>query len=165
MEQDMDHAAMEVAVKRLNDGEAVPEANPADMQKLWKFMPAWADNKAVGLTVARAEGVGIESLQGGGFVAIGMRMMLLDSLVRRGVLREFEEDEGLRAEVFRAAATLPLSGEDISEALALKRLPEMPADEADKLLAQMQAAGHDPEHPRIDEKFLSWIAEHTQKSE
>lgn len=57
-----------------------------------------------------------------------------------------------------AAATIPLTKEDIAEVSVPKMLSQLPPEVAERAREQMKAEGYDPARPNIDAKFLHWLA-------
>jgi hypothetical protein len=150
----------DAAMKQFDAGEPLPAVDPDYLRRMWEIMPGLAENKATGLgAIAGGMGVSAEVLQGAPMVALMMRAMLLKALAARGILREYEEGDSMRAEVFRAAATVPCNKEDLAEALVLERLAKLLPEQAESVLQAMRAEGYDPQHPRIDAKFLAGVRE------
>ena len=145
-------------MERFDAGEPLPTVDPDYLQRMWEIMPGLAENKAMGLgAIAGGMGVSASSLQGDTMVALMMRAMLLKSLAARGFLRAYSDGDSMRPEVFHAIATSPCNKDDVAEALGLEHLAKLPAEQAAPILELMRTEGYDPQHPRIDGKFLAWM--------
>lgn len=166
----MGRIAMESLVERFNNGEPLASMDPHNLRLIWE---AWDDgarrtghkNFSVGADYLIALGVDAASLQGEAMAVCMLRQVLFSSLAERGVLDHFREGSSFRDEVFQAAATMPFNKEDLLEATALKQLRDIAPDAAATLRAEMVREGFDPEHPRVDQKLLSWITDQEQKPE
>lgn len=99
----------------------------------------------------------LSSLSSGQRIAFAVRYALLDALIRAGILDRFMEHAKLRQKVFAAAASLPCDINDFGEAMMLKRLRESSPDVVEKMKEEMRQAGYDPNHPKLGEKFVSWM--------
>jgi hypothetical protein len=99
----------------------------------------------------------LSSVSSGQRFAFAVRYAQLDALIRAGVLDRYMEDATLRQKVFAAAASLPCDINDFGEAMMLKRLRESSPDVVEKMKEEMRQAGYDPNHPKLGEKFVSWM--------
>jgi hypothetical protein len=90
-------------------------------------------------------------------MAAQWRLTVLSDLLERGVLAAYVEGEEPDEKVFIAAATIPLTKEDIGEVMLPKILAEAPAEFVAQVREQMRAEGYDPTRPNIDAKFLRWL--------
>ena len=149
------------------EGGHVPSVNPEHLAATCKFMGEADEGVSntkttgVGIVLARAglSGQEIELLgraESGGF-AFGIRSHLLQSLLQRGVLRQYADGSELDERVFRAAASFPLSEEDYGEASVLLHLKNLPPEKSALLRSSLMAEGYNPEEPKVDSKFLEWI--------
>ena len=92
-------------------------------------------------------------------MALMVRLTLIIALYERGVLREFEIDGAPGDQVFRAAATLPITRDDFGEAVLQSELKKKSTEEAAKIKAEWLAEGYDADQPKIDKKFLAAVRE------
>ena len=68
------------------------------------------------------------------------------------------QDEESREKVFVAAATIPCNKDDLAEALIQMQLSLSPAEVAAAAKEEMKKGGYDADSPRIDGKFIAWLA-------
>lgn len=143
-------------------GAAIPTASSSDIKQLWAAHPRInADippdaNVAIGLGVVAAYGVEAAS-DPVRFLPVQWRHMVMADLLERGILATYVHGGEPHEIVFRAAATIPLTKEDIVDITIPKILAKAAPEVATKALAHMRAQGYDPEKPNIDAKFLRWL--------
>jgi len=89
--------------------------------------------------------------------ALAIRLELLRSLFERNVLHDYLRGDDFAEEVFQAAASLPCDGDDIGEAMVQLAMKQRPEADYSELKREMIAHGIDPDHPRVDSRFLAWI--------
>ena len=147
-------------VDAINAGAPVPAVNPEQLKRLWRGV---RDIKAAspqrkGMAIA-----GKSFLSGNPttteYLSVSQRANLIDALLERGVLKEFEAGGELPDCVFRAAAMMPINKDDLGEAMLQLHLTKMLPEEAAKINAEWLAEGYDADHPKIDDKFLAAIRE------
>lgn len=149
------------------EGGRVPFVKPEHLAATWKFMSEADEGVSstrttgVGVVLARA-GLSADEIEflsraeGGGFAFV-IRSQLLQSLVQRGVLREYADGNELDRRVFRAVALFPFNEEDFAEASVLLHLKTLPPEKSAQLRSSLIAEGYNPEEPKVDSKFLEWI--------
>jgi len=145
------------AVNRVNAEGPLETVDPSWIERSWKAVKSLdgIEHRSVGLHAVADPNA--PALSPGQRLAVGFRYALLDSLLKRGVLDSYMEDETLRKKVFAAAATLPCDKNDLGEATFLKRIRESPPEVAEKMIGEMRNAGYDPGRPKLDEKFFAWM--------
>lgn len=151
-------------IEEFNRGAAVSSVSPADIKQLWvahrritvDIPPEPGIQLGLGVVAAYGVQAAADPVR---FTAVRWRHTVLSDLVERGVLNAYVHDGEPQEKVFAAAATIPLTKEDIAEVTIPKTLAQAPADFAAKARAKMQAEGYDPVRPTIDAKFIRWLQE------
>ena len=152
------------ATKALNEGAPIPSVSASDFRQLWRAtrrmhaeIPA-EPNVAIGVSILAAYGVDFvhEPVR---FMAAQWRCTVLSKLLERSVLNAYCHGEEPDEKVFSAAATIPLTKEDLGEVMLPQILAQAPADFVAQARELMQAQGYDPARPNIDSKFLRWLQE------
>lgn len=154
-----DQQRAEAATARLNAGEQIPEVEAAWIDHMWdirgRIPPDKKNHTAIGLgAIAGGDPAQIDPEHR---VALMARYLLLDAVVELRVLDDYMDDESKRKEVFAAAASMKCDKNDLGEALAQKTIRESPPDVAEKVKQELRAAGCDPDHPRIGDRFVKWM--------
>ena len=152
---------MNTATERINAGEQIPEVSPSAIEKIWtnvsRIPKAQRKHVCIGIeAVAVGQPELLESAEQQ--VAMMTRYMLLDALLERGILAEYMEDEPLRQKVFAAAASIPCDKNDLGEAMAEKVLGDATPEQRQEMEKAFSEAGYDPDHLKIADKFLEWMA-------
>jgi hypothetical protein len=147
----------------LNAGAPVPTVDPEELKHMWLAL-----KKLQSEIPGEVRALGLGAIAGAGhllkrdptesdYMSFMMRASILQSLLDRQVLRDFDMEEERANSVFQAAATIPLNKDDLGEALMQQRLSEQTAEEAAKVKAAWRAEGYDPDRPLIDLKFLDFM--------
>ncbi|HTM38668.1 MAG TPA: hypothetical protein VL156_18085 [Terriglobales bacterium] len=157
-----DAKAALAAGEEFNKGAPIPTVSASDIRQLSEAtrrlnaeIPP-EPNMAIGTAVYASYGVECAS-EPAKFMAAQWRLTVLSDLLERGVLAAYVEGEEPDEKVFIAAATIPLTKEDIGEVMLPKILAEAPAEFVAQVREQMRAEGYDPTRPNIDAKFLRWL--------
>jgi hypothetical protein len=149
------------AVARLNAGEPIAPVEFSLIERVWNALSRFRREQpqSIGIDLGAIAGndSSLSSLSPGQRIAFSVRYALLDALIRAGILDRFMEHAKLRQKVFAAAASLPCDINDFGEAMMLKRLRESSPDVVEKMKEEMRQAGYDPNHPKLGEKFVSWM--------
>ena len=154
---------MRRVVEQFNSGAPMPTVEFADIKQTWPVMKRMITearlrpNAAIGLGAYAAAGVDMASRDPEQMMAVAMRQQFLNSLLERGVLNDHLHGDDLDDEVFLAAGSMPCDKEDLGEALLLLRLSQDPAEAVAEAKEKLRQQGYDPDHPRIDAKFLAWL--------
>jgi hypothetical protein len=155
------------AVGRLNAGEPIAPVDASLIERAWKALSQLdaIQRNSAGIQLGAVAGndSNASALSPDQRLAFSVRYALLDALLKRGILDAFMEDAKLRCKVFAAAASLPCDKNDIGEASFLRRLRESPPDIVKKMTEEARQAGYDPEHPKLDEKFIAWMNANDEK--
>ncbi len=156
---------MRRVVEQFNSGAPMPTVEFSDIKQTWPVMKRMVaearsrPNVAIGLGAYAAAGVDVASRSPVQMMAVAMRQQFLNSLLERGVLSNYVHGDDLNDEVFLAAASMPFDKEDLAEALLLLKLSQDPAEIVAEAKEKLRQQGYDPDHPRIDAKFLAWLRE------
>lgn len=154
-----DQERSRAATTRLNAGEQIPEVEATWIEQMWdvrsRIPPEKREHTAIGLgAIAGGDPSQIDPEHR---VALMARCLLLDAIVELRVLDDYMNEESKRKKVFAAAASIMCNKNDLGEALAQKHIPESPADMAEKMKQELRAAGCDPDHPKIGDRFIRWM--------
>jgi len=149
--------------EQFNKGAPVPAVDPADLMKIWVAVRSM--EAEFGPRPGHAAGAGAlgfdPSSRGPGFAteffAITTRHWLLAALVDRGVLKDYQNGDELDEQVFRAAATMPCTIDDLGEAMMPLKLAGRPAEVVSHVKKDCLAHGFDLDNPKVDAKFLAWM--------
>ncbi len=156
-----DQERTEAAMARLNAGEQIQEVDAVWIERMWEVMQRFPrdkrEHRAIGLGAIAGGDPDRPQIGPEQRVALMVRCMLLDAVVEQGVLDEYIDDESKRKKVFAAAASMKCDKNDLGEALAQKHIRESPPDVAEKTKQELRTAGCDPDHPKIGERFISWM--------
>jgi hypothetical protein len=147
------------AAARVNAGEPVAPTELSLIERAWNTLSLLAKDQpqSAHLMAIAGNHSNLSSLSSDQRIAFTVRYMLLDALIRAGILDRYIEDATLRQKVFAAAASLPCDIHDLGEAMILRRLRESPPDVVEKMIEEMRQAGYDPGHPKLGEKFIAWM--------
>ena len=149
-------------LERFNrEGGAVPATNPEHLKKMWKCS---RDPRVMG-SATKTSGLGAAGIDPSELGdaprekvhALAIRLELLRSLFERSVLHDYLSGDDFADEVFQAAASLPCDRDDVVEAMAQLAMKQRPKADCSELKREMIAHGIDPDHPRVDSRFLAWI--------
>ncbi len=156
-----DREQLDAATKRLNSGEQIPQVEASWIEHIWGAMSRISREQkqqhAIGLTAIAGGDPDAPQISPEQRIALMTRFMLLDALIERGVVDEYMIDESQRKRVFAAAASINCDKNDLGEALAHRHLRELPPDAALKSKEELRLAGCDPDHAKIDGRFIEWI--------
>ncbi len=145
----------------------VPSVNPEHLAATWKFFDRTDESVSstkttgIGVVLARA-GLSAQEIEvlgraeSGGFAFV-MRSLVLQSLLKRGVLQQYAHGSERDERVFRAVASFPFTEEEFGEATVLLHLKTLPPEKSALLRSSLISEGYNPEEPRLDSKFLEWI--------
>ena len=152
-------------VERFNrEGGPLPTADPDHLKKIWSQLHELeaqvSANKTSGLGALAAFGIDPATISQEQVFGVMLRVILLRSMRNRNILGDYLVLNEFTDEVFKAVATLPCNKSDVAEAFVLAKLKELPEEAASKFKAELIAGGYDPQEPKIDAKFLSWMREH-----
>jgi hypothetical protein len=145
------------AVNELNAGGPISVVDASWIERSWNAMSQLdaIHGRSIGLHAVADPNA--PALNPGERVAVSFRYTLLDSLLKRNILDSHMQDPTLRKKVFITAASLPCDKNDLGEASFLRRLGESAPDVAEKMIEEARNEGYDPEHPRLDGKFIAWM--------
>jgi hypothetical protein len=150
-----------VAVARLNAGEPIAPVELSLIERAWNRLSQLDKDQpqriGIHLMAVAGNDPNLSSLSPDQRIAFTFRYALVAALIKAGILDRYMEDAKLRPKVFAAAASMPCDKNDLGEAMALKRLRESPPDVVEKMTEEMKQAGYDPDHPKLGEKFISWM--------
>lgn len=138
-------------MNKIEHGAPIPSIEASLVKRLWRMAGPLSPN------VGNA--VGSDELTSQQFVAQYWRGILLNTLIGRGVLRDYVKDEESMDKAIAAAATIPCSKNDVAEAAVLFHLSQQPPEVALKAKEEMKREGLDVDHPTIDGKFIQWMVE------
>ena len=151
-------------VERFNrEGGPIPAADPEHIKMLWNRTRELERIRPPGKTAGPgAHAVGIDASFLGKpsrdeQAAVTIRLLLLQSLFERDVLRDYLRDGELPDEVFAAVAEIPCDKEEIGEAIVQLRMKQDADAAYSEMKREMIANGYDPDTPKIDAKFLGWL--------
>jgi hypothetical protein len=151
----------------LNAGEPIAPVDASLIERAWKALSQLdaIQRNTVGIQLGAVAGndSNASALSPDQRLAFSFRYALLDALLKRGILDSYMEDANLRHQVFAAAASMPCDKNDLGEASLLRRLRESPPDIVEKMTEEMKQAGYDPDHPKLDEKFMAWMNTNDEK--
>lgn len=147
--------------EKVNAGVPVPVVDPEQLKRLWRgirdVLASLPQDKATGLGAIAGAAFMSGKPTATEYLSTSMRANLISALLERGVLCAFQQGNDLAEIVFRAAATIPMTLEDLGEATLQLHLRTMPSEEAAKVKAQLLAEGYDFDQPTIDGKFLAAV--------
>jgi hypothetical protein len=139
--------------------------NPSLLEHFWEAVNSMTKERrenaaigvgAFGVCIPEAMSLTVEQ-----HVAMMVRSTLLSALVERGILDQYMQDKSQRKAIFATVASMPCDKNDLSEVLAYKLLLDAPREVAVEREREMREAGYDPDHPKVGEKLLSWMREHS----
>ena len=147
------------------EGGPIPETDADHLKQMWKGVRVadanFADTtKTCGLGALGLAPADLGNPSTAEFSVLFLRLNLLRALFKRDVLRDYLVGGELRDEVFRAAAGIPCDKDELAEALIHATWDIFPAEAVSEFKAKMVSEGYDPDAPRMDAKFLSWLREH-----
>jgi hypothetical protein len=145
------------AVNQLNAGGAIAAVDASWIERSWNVMSQLDAIRGTSIGLRAVADPNAPALTPGERLAVSFRYELLDSLLKRNILDSYMQDAALRKKVFQAVASLPCDKTDLGEASFLRRLRESPPEVAEKMIDEARNEGYDPEHPRLDDKFLAWM--------
>jgi hypothetical protein len=154
--------AHEAAMKRFDDGEPLVAVDPEEFERAWmvvhQLRDAFPSSKATGLgAIASTASLDYESKSADEVMGFWMRGTILAALIKRGVIDGYLDNGEPRRAVFRAAASISAGKEDLAEAMLLANLAEAKPEVVEQFKKEAHENGYDPDHPRIDAKFLDWL--------
>ena len=141
----------------------IPQVDPVDLKQSWS---AWKSEVPLGPNT-----IGINSLAFAipastprvvqeNAVSVWKRNLLVAGLFVRGLLQDYQTDDQIRDEVFRAAATVTCLEEDLIEVIALPTFlgrPEADPETIERLKREALADGLDLEKPKMVDRLLTLI--------
>jgi len=148
---------LNVVTEQINAGTEIATVEPSLIEQMWKALSSIPKDLLQGNSVGlhAVASAGPNNLPENPEQRVGMmvRYTLMDELIQRGLLDEYMKDEGQRKKVFAAAAQFPCDKNDLGEAVAQK------LDQ--KTNEELRQAGYDPDHPKVAERFIAWMHEHS----
>lgn len=143
------HEEVSAEMKKIDQGAPIPPIEVSLVKRLWSTAgPVPPDT---------GNAVGTIELTSQQFAAQYWRGILLTTLIGRGVLRDYVQDEESMDKAMAAAATIPCNKSDVAEAAMLFYLTQKPPEVARKAKEGMKREGFDADNPRIDGKFIQWM--------
>ncbi len=160
----MDFNEVMALSEQFDKGAPIPVVDAAELKKMWttaqwmeaKYGPPKQD-QATGLA---ALGINADSHSTAEVLALSKRNWLLDIMVKRGVLKDFQQEDTLDDRVFSAAANVPLTQPEMYVSIMSLYLVAKPEEIVAKVKKDFQDHGYDLDHPAIESKFLAWLREH-----
>lgn len=148
---------LNAVTEQINAGAEIVTVEPSLIEQMWKAMSSIPNELRQGAStglhaVASADP---SRLPENPEQRVGMmvRYALMNGLIQRGLLDEYMKDEAQQKKVFAAAAQFPCDKNDLGEAVAQK-LGQKTNDE-------LRQAGYDPDHPKVAERFIAWMHDHS----
>ncbi len=153
-----EHEEVRAEMQKVEEGAPIPPLEISIAKEMWEAsLVALRGVTVVPVETHTANAAGTSSLNSKQFVSQFWRGNLLTSLIGRGVLREFLQDEQSVQKLIIAAATFPCKRDDVGEAMILFRLTQVAREEARKTKAAMKQEGFDPDNLNIDSRFIQWM--------
>ena len=148
---------MNVVTEQINAGGEVPGVESSLIEQMWKA------TSSIPKDLLQGSSTGMHAVASAGpssfpedpeqRVGLLIRYALMNALIERGLLDDYMKDEVQRKKVFAAAAQFPCDKNDLGEAIAQK-LNQQTNEE-------LRQAGYDPDHPKVGERFIAWMREHS----
>lgn len=136
-------------MEKIEQGAPIPPIEVSVVKRLWSMGGP--------LEPGVGNAVGTHELTSQQFVAQYWRGILLTTLIGRGVLRDYVQDEESMDKAMAAAATIPCNKSDVAEAAMLFHLTQKPPEAARKAKEELKREGFDADNPTIDGKFIQWM--------
>ena len=147
---------LNAVTEQINTGAEVPTVDPSLIEQIWKALSSVPKNISQGMVGLHAVASGNPSLLPQSpeqRVGMMVRYTVMNALIERGLLDDYMKDEEQRKKVFAAAARFPCDKNDLGEAVAQKL--DQKANE------ELRQAGYDPDHPKVGERLIAWMREHS----
>jgi hypothetical protein len=154
--------AVLAGMNNFDKGEPVAAVDPDRFERMWKAIKELHESvgptKAIGFgLIAGHAGLDYESMATDEIVGLTVRSWFMSALLKRPMLSPYLENGEPSDEVFRAVASMPLSKDDIGEAMLLGHLRDQNPHVIEEFKKEAHENGYDPDHPLIDGKFLEWM--------
>ena len=148
---------LNLVTEQINAGTEVASVDPGLIEQMWQAMSSIPSELRQGTSTGfhAVASAGPSRLPQNPEQRVGMmvRYALMNALIERGTLDEYMKDEAQRKKVFATAAQFPCDKNDLGEAVAQK------LDQ--KTNEELRQAGYDPDRPKVAERFIAWMHEHS----
>jgi hypothetical protein len=148
---------LNLVTEQINAGAGIATIEPSLIEHMWKAMSSipseLRQGTSTGLHTVASADPGRLPENPEQRVGMIMRYALMNALIERGLLDDYMNDEAQRKKVFAAAAQFPCDKNDLGEAVAQKL--------NQKTSEELRQAGYDPDHPKVAERFIAWMHEHS----